>query len=140
MKKIILSFALLFALFIGAFAQNDSQEVVADVEFSKEAVEVEHILYVIQVPNNLENKEQLSKLNGMNDDVIVEESGDVIKLLYVGIELTSDIEPDFITSVNVIKGAEASSKYPNAPKGGVIEIMTNDSSDLIKIYKSIKTR
>lgn len=97
------------------------------------------ILFVIKVPVNVENSEQISKLKGMEvEGVSISETEDFLFLQYTGEQLTSEVNPEFIKEISVYKGEKAKQAYPNAPDNGVIEMLVEDADTLVKVFFAIK--
>lgn len=97
------------------------------------------ILFVIKVPVNADNLEQINKLKGMEaDGVFISQKDDFLFLQYKGEQLTSDVNPEFIKEISVIKGEKAKQAYPNAPENGVIEMLVEDANTLIQVFYAIK--
>lgn len=136
MKSILVTLMLMFTFSAISFAQN---EIEGEKVNQHPEVKAPYILFVLQIPSNLENKETCDKFKGNGDSNLkVVEEGGMIKLLYTGTQITSAVEPNFIKSMNVLKGEKAKSLYPKSPEGGVIEMTIGDAEDLIKVYNAIK--
>lgn len=111
------------------------------------AVEVIHheqsvkgdILFVIKVPISEQNSKEIEALKAKEaKGVSIKEMDGFLTLQYIGKEFVSEVNPEFILDIKVLKGEDATSLYPEAPENGVIEMIVNDASTLEQVFYALK--
>ena len=131
----ILLFLVAFCTYNSYIYSNDSVNPTQGTELTT----IAPILFVIKVPINDDNRAELDEIKTLKaESVKIIETAQFLELHYIGEQLTSAVDPTFISEIKVYKNEELKNAYPLATTESVIEMKVDKASTLIEVFHAIK--